>query len=52
MRLGAAKSLAHTRAKIKAEWLLGILKRLAIGAEKPAFARLTLPYFFALAFAP
>lgn len=45
-------SSTHTGAKVKAEWLLGILKRLAIGAEKPAFARLALPDFLALAFAP
>jgi len=49
---GAAMSSTHTGAKIEPEWLLGVLKRLTVRAEKSAFARLTLPYFFALAFAP
>ncbi len=48
----AAMSSTPPWAKIEPEWLLGILKRLAVRAEKPAFAWLTLPYFFALAFAP
>ena len=50
--MGAATSSTPPWAKIEPQWLLSVLKRLTIWPKKPAFARLALPDFLALSFAP